>query len=102
MQRYQAVGADVLFAPGLREPAEIATVIAEVDRPVSVMAMPGVPSVAALGELGVARVSLAGWLTYAAMEGARSAAAEVLEHGTFEFMSDLGTIRAMISEAFAS
>lgn len=100
LQRYQEVGADVLFAPGLRDPADIAAVVAAVDAPVSIMAMPGVPSVAELGELGVSRVSLAGWLAYAAMDGARSAATEVLQHGTFEFMDGLPTIRGIVADSF--
>ena len=102
LQRYQQAGADVLFAPGLRTAAEISQVVAAVDLPVSVMAVPGLPPVGELGALGVARVSLAGWFAYAAMDGMRSAALEVLDHGTFEFTGGLADIRAAIAETFES
>ena len=102
LQRYQEAGADVLFAPGLRDPADIATVISEVDRPLSVMTMPGVPTVPEMAKLGVARVSLAGWLAYAALDAVRVAATEVLDEGTFEFMGSLTPIRRLVSESFTS
>ncbi len=100
LQRYQEAGADVLFAPGLRSADEVALVIANVDRPVSVLAVPGLPSIEELGRLGVARVSLGGWLAYAAMDGLRSAAQEVLEQGTFDFTGGLEAVRSLIGEAF--
>ena len=100
LQRYQEAGADVLFAPGLRSAEEVARVVDNVDRPVSVLAVPGLPSIAELGRLGVARVSLGGWLAYAAMDGLRSAAHEVIERGTFEFTEGLGTVRALVGDAF--
>lgn len=102
LRRYQLAGADVLFAPGLRTPEEITLVLSAVDLPVSVMAVPGLASVADLGALGVARVSLAGWLAYAAMDGLRAAALEVVEHGTFEFTRGLTATRESIVETFRS
>lgn len=102
LQRYQLAGADVLFAPGLRTPEEISQVVSAVDLPVSVMAVPGLPRVSDLGALGVARVSLAGWLAYAAMDGLRSAALEVIDHGTFEFTAGLAATREAIAETFIS
>ncbi|HVM40804.1 MAG TPA: isocitrate lyase/phosphoenolpyruvate mutase family protein, partial [Acidimicrobiia bacterium] len=46
LQAYQEAGADVLFAPGLRELDDIRAVVSSVDRPVSVLALPGCPPVA--------------------------------------------------------
>src|SRR5271166_2562735 len=43
---YQEAGADVLYAPGLTDLADIARVVDAVDRPVNVLALPGAPSVA--------------------------------------------------------
>ena len=100
LHRYQSAGADVLFVPGLLTREEIARVISEVDQPISVMAVPGLPPVQDLGDLGVARVSLAGWLVYAAMDGMRTAASEVIEHGTFGFTAGLGATRAAIADTF--
>ena len=45
LQAYQAAGADVLYAPGLTSLADIRQVVTAVDRPVNVLAMPGVPPV---------------------------------------------------------
>ena len=102
LQRFQEAGADVLFAPGLRSIDDIAAVVAAVDRPVSVMALPGMAPVEALAEVGVARVSVAGWLARAAMEGLRAAALEVIEEGTFGFMDDLGEVGDLIASSFGS
>ena len=48
LQSYQEAGADVLYAPGLPDIDAIRTVVAEVDRPVNVLALPGAPPVAEL------------------------------------------------------
>ena len=45
LQAYAAAGADVVYAPGLARLEDIARVVAEVDRPVNVLALPvGRPS----------------------------------------------------------
>jgi hypothetical protein len=43
LQAYQEAGADVLYAPGLARIEDIRALVSEVDRPVNVLAMPGVP-----------------------------------------------------------
>jgi hypothetical protein len=53
LQAYQAAGADVLYAPGLTSLADITQVVRAVDRPVNVLAMPGVPPVGDLAAAGV-------------------------------------------------
>lgn len=100
LQRYQEAGADVLFVPGLRSADDIATVVGAVDLPVSVMVLPGTPSVAELSGLGVSRVSMAAWFTYAALQGLLTAATEVVEHGTYDFIDDLADIRRFSGQAF--
>ncbi|HVO46322.1 MAG TPA: isocitrate lyase/phosphoenolpyruvate mutase family protein [Steroidobacteraceae bacterium] len=88
LQAYERAGADVLFAPGLRDLAAVRTVCAAVSRPVNFMA--GIPgrsfSVAELAAAGVKRVSLATSLYRAAMSGLIDAAREVREHGTFGYI----------------
>jgi 2-methylisocitrate lyase-like PEP mutase family enzyme len=101
LQRYQEAGADVVFVPGVRSADDIAAVVNAVDLPVSVMALPGMPPVAELAALGVRRVSMAAWFTYAALQGLRAAATEVVEHGTYGFMDDLGGIRQLTADNFA-
>jgi 2-methylisocitrate lyase-like PEP mutase family enzyme len=63
---YRDAGADVVYAPGLVDLAEIATVVAEVGIPVNVLALPRAPSIAELAAAGVARVSTGGALARAA------------------------------------
>ena len=49
LQAYQEAGADVLYAPGLRRLEDIGRLVAAVDRPVNVLALPGAPPVAEPG-----------------------------------------------------
>lgn len=56
-RRYADAGADGLFVPGIVDEALIARVVAGSALPVNIMVMPGVPPLARLAELGVARVS---------------------------------------------
>jgi 2-methylisocitrate lyase-like PEP mutase family enzyme len=83
LQAYQEAGADVLFAPGLNDPDQLRTLIGEVDRPVNVLVRAGMPSVAELGALGVGRISVGGSLYWVATAAVATAAAELLEHGTY-------------------
>jgi 2-methylisocitrate lyase-like PEP mutase family enzyme len=67
LQAYQEAGADVLYAPGLRRLEDIGRLVAAVDRPVNVLALPGAPSVAELATAGVSRVSVGGAFAFAAV-----------------------------------
>jgi 2-methylisocitrate lyase-like PEP mutase family enzyme len=86
LQAYQASGADVLFAPGLSRIEDIRAVIASIDRPLSVLAVPGAPSVAELADAGVARVSVGGAFAFAALAAAEAAARELLDLGTYGYL----------------
>jgi 2-methylisocitrate lyase-like PEP mutase family enzyme len=83
LQAYQEAGADVLFAPGLRQIEDIRHVVEAVDRPVSVLLFPGGPTVAELAAVGVARVSVGGAFSFVALGAAARAARELLESGTY-------------------
>jgi 2-methylisocitrate lyase-like PEP mutase family enzyme len=82
LQAFQEAGADVLFAPGMRDLAEIRVLVAEVDRPVNVIAGPGGPTVPELAEVGVRRISVGGGLAWAAMGALVEAATGLKDHGT--------------------
>lgn len=82
LQAYEAAGADVVFAPGLSAAADIAAVVGGVSVPVSVLMLPGGPSVAQLAELGVSRVSTGGALAFAALAAVVEAAEELRDRGT--------------------
>jgi 2-methylisocitrate lyase-like PEP mutase family enzyme len=88
LQAYERAGADVLFAPALPDLDAVRTVCASLTKPVSFMAgMRGKSfTVAELAEAGVRRISLATALYRAAMTGLMSAAREVKEQGTFNFL----------------
>ena len=83
--RYQAAGADVLFAPGVQAPDDLRRVLAAVDLPVSVLVLPGSPTVAELAALGVARVSIGSAFAFAALGALVEAATELRDHGTYGF-----------------
>jgi len=87
LQAFEAAGADVLYAPGLREAAAIRTVCAALSKPVNViMGLAGAAfSVEQLAALGVRRISLGSALARAALGEFLRAAAEVGQRGTFAF-----------------
>jgi 2-methylisocitrate lyase-like PEP mutase family enzyme len=82
---YRAAGADVLYAPGLTDPADIAAVVAAVDAPVNVLALPDAPNVAQLRELGVRRVSTGSLLASAAYGAMLVGARELLGPGSSDY-----------------
>jgi 2-methylisocitrate lyase-like PEP mutase family enzyme len=85
LQAYQEAGADVLFAPGLRDIDDIRRVVESVDRPVNVLALPGAPPVAEMAGAGVSRISVGGAFAFAALGAAAEAARELLEDGTYGY-----------------
>ena len=86
LQAYQDAGADVLFAPGIKTPDDIRRVVESVDRPVSVLAVPGTPSVSELASLGVARISVGGAFAFAALAALAEAAEELRDQGTYGYL----------------
>jgi 2-methylisocitrate lyase-like PEP mutase family enzyme len=93
LQAFEAAGADVLYAPGLRDLATIRTVCQAVGKPVNViMGLAGAPfSVDDLAAAGVRRISLGSALSRAALGAFLRAAREVRERGTFTFVADAAT-----------
>ncbi|HUO74273.1 MAG TPA: isocitrate lyase/phosphoenolpyruvate mutase family protein [Solirubrobacteraceae bacterium] len=85
LKAYQDAGADVLYAPGLTDAADIRRVVDSVQQPVNVLVRPGAPSVAELSELGVARISVGGAFAFAALGAVVEAASELREQGTYGF-----------------
>ncbi|MEO7031965.1 MAG: isocitrate lyase/phosphoenolpyruvate mutase family protein [Herbaspirillum sp.] len=90
LQAYQEAGADVLYAPGLANKNDIATVLSAIDRPLNVvMGLQGASfTVAELSALGVARISVGSALSRAALGAFMRAAREMREHGSFKFAED--------------
>jgi|SRR5580658_374175 2-methylisocitrate lyase-like PEP mutase family enzyme len=85
LQSYAEAGADVLYAPGVIKPADLRELVASVDRPVNVLALPGVPPVSELAEIGVKRVSVGGAFAFAALGALAEAGRELLERGSYSY-----------------
>lgn len=100
LQAYQEAGADVLYAPGLTEPADIREVVRSVDRPVNVLTFAGTPDVAQLGEAGVRRISVGGAFAYVAYGALAEAARELREQGSYGFLAAARTGRSAVQATF--
>ena len=87
LQAFEAAGADVLYAPGLRDLETIRTVCSALAKPVNViMGLPGTRfSVAELADAGVKRVSVGSALARLAYGAVVEAAREMAASGTFAF-----------------
>jgi 2-methylisocitrate lyase-like PEP mutase family enzyme len=85
LRAYAAAGADVLYAPGLRTAADIRAIVEAAGLPVNVLAVPDGPSVPELGALGVRRVSIGSSMYNATMRALKTAASELIEHGTSHY-----------------
>jgi methylisocitrate lyase len=82
---YAEAGAECLYAPGIRNRDDIATVVnAVAPKPVNVLVGSDFTSVAELARLGVRRISVGGALARAAWTGFLEAAKEIATHGTFK------------------
>lgn len=86
LQAYEQAGADVLYAPGLPDLAAVGEVCAALSRPVNVLAGPAF-TVAELAGRGVRRISLGSALSRAALAAVLDAARELQQAGTFTFAS---------------
>lgn len=80
LQAFQAAGADVLYAPGLRSQVEIRAVCEAVSKPVNVLAVSHltVPEITAAG---AQRISVGGALTWVAAKAAADAATAMRDSG---------------------
>lgn len=87
LKAFEDAGADVLYAPGLRDIKTIRTVCSAVSKPVNVVAGLGSASftMTELRDAGVCRVSLGSSLSRFAFGTLKRAALEMLEQGTFGF-----------------
>ncbi|MCI0425508.1 MAG: isocitrate lyase/phosphoenolpyruvate mutase family protein [Actinobacteria bacterium] len=82
---YRETGAQVLYAPGLVDRDQIATIVTEVAAPVNVLLLPDGPTVGELAALGVRRLSTGGSLAFAAYGALANAARELMVEGTSRY-----------------
>ena len=91
LQAFEKAGADVLYAPGLRDLQTIRTVASAVTKPLNVvvgMLEPGI-SAADLAQAGVKRISVGGALCRLALGHMMNGAREMRESGTFTWMAQV-------------
>ncbi len=100
LQAFQEAGADVLYAPGVTDLAQIRQIVSSVDRPVNVLALPGMPPVADLAAAGVARISVGGAFAFAALGAVAQAARDLREQGSYGFWELAKLGRAAARRAF--
>ena len=101
---FAEAGADCLYAPGVRTPADIAAIVKAMSpKPVNVLAggWPGSLNVAQLADLGVRRISVGGALARMAWAGVMRAAREIAEAGSFTALEG-GALGADLNRMFAA
>jgi 2-methylisocitrate lyase-like PEP mutase family enzyme len=86
LRAYREAGAEVLYAPGLADAAQIGQVVEQGGGPLNVLALGAGPSVPELAALGVRRVSTGGGLARAAYGALVAAARELKDAGTTTYL----------------
>jgi 2-methylisocitrate lyase-like PEP mutase family enzyme len=88
LQAFEKAGADVLYAPGLRDLATMRTVVQSVGKPVNVVMSAGDPAItlAQMADIGVKRVSVGGALSRLALAAFLDGAREMKDQGGFTWV----------------
>ena len=85
LRAYEEAGADVVFAPGLRNPDQIRTVADATTKPLNVLGHRGL-TMAQIADAGGRRISVGGALTWVAAGAMADAARAMLEGGDFSVL----------------
>ncbi|CAN5285187.1 isocitrate lyase/phosphoenolpyruvate mutase family protein [soil metagenome] len=96
---YRDAGADAVYAPGLTDLDQIASVVEAVGVPVNVLALPKGPTIAELASVGVRRVSVGSLLAGAAYGSLMAGARELQDEGT-SLYAESSVSRAALNDAF--
>jgi len=90
LQAFEKAGADVLYAPGLRDLATIRTVVSSVSKPINVVMSAADPAITAaeLSEAGVKRISVGGALSRLALAAFLRGAREMKDQGGFTWVRE--------------
>jgi len=96
LQAYERAGADVLFAPGLRDAGQIKAVCDAVGRPVNVLAHKGL-TVGEIAAAGGTRISVGGALTWVAINAMAEAAQRIRDDGDLSVLTGAGRIPEWLS-----
>ena len=98
LNAYREAGADSLFPIGVSDANTIARLVQAVHGPINILASSSTPSIPALAQLGVARVSFGSGPMRAALGRLQRIAQELLSQGTYTAMSE----EALSGAAFRS
>ena len=87
LRAFAAAGADVLYAPGLRDLDTIGKLVAAVPKPVNVVVTMADPQITVqqLADVGVRRISVGGALSRLAFAAVRDAALAMRDAGSFQW-----------------
>ena len=88
LNAYREAGADCLFVPGVTDMPTLTQLVRSVAGPLNVLAGPGMPPVADLQRIGIARLSVGSAIMRATLALARDAADELLQKGTYNTFLD--------------
>ena len=90
LQAFAGAGADVLYAPGLRDLATIRQVVAVVSKPLNVVMSAADPDITTqqLADAGVKRISVGGTLSRLAFTAVRDAALAMRDQGSYRWVRD--------------
>jgi 2-methylisocitrate lyase-like PEP mutase family enzyme len=97
LQAYEAAGADVLYAPGLRTVAEVRHVVGALKRPFNIVTGWLDPDITAaqLAEAGAKRISVGGALSRLAMATFLDAGRAMQDEGSFAWMRQMAQVPEM-------
>lgn len=95
LRAYERAGADVLYAPGLRDAEEVGAICAELTRPVNVLAHRGL-AMEEIVAAGGQRVSVGGSLAWAAVEAAAAAAVRIRDSGDFTGLGSAARVAELL------
>jgi 2-methylisocitrate lyase-like PEP mutase family enzyme len=84
LNAYREAGADCLFVPGVTDMSILTELVPSVKGPINILAGPGLPVVADLQRIGIARLSVGSGIMRATLALARDAADELLQKGTYD------------------
>ena len=90
LQAFEKAGADVLYAPGLRDPETVRTVVQSIGKPLNVVMSAADPGLTAaeMEAVGVKRLSVGGALSRLALAAFMKGAGEMKEQGGFTWVCD--------------
>jgi 2-methylisocitrate lyase-like PEP mutase family enzyme len=103
LQAFEAVGADVLYAPGVRDLPTIRTVVSSLGKPFNLVMGFADPTLTVnqLSAAGVKRISVGGAVSRFALAAFLQSAREMKDKGSFTYVREMAPIK-QLRDAFAA